>query len=518
MVLVEGPRRYAAYITIHGPDHDGTSMPLREGITSFGRLPSNDVILLGELVSRHHSRITYFEGRATFQDLGSHNGSWVNGDRVTNKVLRSGDICRIGNFRITFQVGADDTPRETARLASEGGPPVPPGNSGNSVLLAQMEAARTTRGHEARALRLVLRATDALNQSSTRAGYLAAMLQIALDETHAEFGAFVRASDRGIQTQVARDRRGPVNEPTIVAPVVSWATAKDYPVVTSDLENDLRFGLDPRDIEGRRTVVCVPLGLAPNVRGALYLSRAEPPFSDADLDAVMALSQLAAAGLRGFASSVRHNRNPLLVAHAPSVAATLRRVVETERSALSPVEATVLHARVYGLGAFAPARVPPASVARFLEAFLAAAVEIVEPRGGALETTNGGLVQVVFGLDGGTAFDVAAPLDAALKLRARVDRLLHTQREIGLCRLRAGLDRGLVLAGALFGDRQCGCALVGEPVERSARLELSARAGTLLATGVLRESAGPRFEFQPRGSQNIRGRRPLEIFELVGSR
>lgn len=105
MPAVGGGPNHSAYIVIEGPGHDGTRLPLREGITSFGRLPSNDVILLGDLVSRHHSRITFFEGRATLQDLGSHNGSWVNGEQVQSKVLKEGDVCRVGNFRVAFHPG-----------------------------------------------------------------------------------------------------------------------------------------------------------------------------------------------------------------------------------------------------------------------------------------------------------------------------------------------------------------------------------------------------------------------------
>ena len=90
-------KHHSAYIIIHGPGHDGTRLQLREGITSFGRLPSNDVILLGDLVSRHHARITYFEGRATLQDLGSHNGTFVNGIRVRNAIpINEGDLIELG--------------------------------------------------------------------------------------------------------------------------------------------------------------------------------------------------------------------------------------------------------------------------------------------------------------------------------------------------------------------------------------------------------------------------------------
>jgi class 3 adenylate cyclase len=95
----------AAYVVITGPGHQGTRLPLREGITSFGRLPSNDVLLLGDLVSRHHARIIFFDGRASLQDLGSHNGSFVNGEQVTTRALSDGDTLRVGNFQLDFHVG-----------------------------------------------------------------------------------------------------------------------------------------------------------------------------------------------------------------------------------------------------------------------------------------------------------------------------------------------------------------------------------------------------------------------------
>jgi class 3 adenylate cyclase/pSer/pThr/pTyr-binding forkhead associated (FHA) protein len=121
----------AAYVVITGPGHQGTRLPLREGITSFGRLPSNDVLLLGDLVSRHHARIIFFDGRASLQDLGSHNGSFVNEEQVTTRALNDGDALRIGNFRLDFCVGeipADEVEatRDQSALDSEPSTLAPP--------------------------------------------------------------------------------------------------------------------------------------------------------------------------------------------------------------------------------------------------------------------------------------------------------------------------------------------------------------------------------------------------------
>lgn len=120
-MLDDGPDRWkdtsgrkmgerAAFIVIDGPGHNNTRIALREGITSFGRLPSNDVILLGDLVSRNHARIIFFDGKASVQDLGSHNGSWVNDEKISTRALQPGDVVRVGNFRISFLRGVAGDP------------------------------------------------------------------------------------------------------------------------------------------------------------------------------------------------------------------------------------------------------------------------------------------------------------------------------------------------------------------------------------------------------------------------
>ena len=60
-------------------------------------------------MSRHHARILYFDGKASLQDLGSHNGCWVNGTPTSTCALAEGDVIRIGNFKITFRVGMEES-------------------------------------------------------------------------------------------------------------------------------------------------------------------------------------------------------------------------------------------------------------------------------------------------------------------------------------------------------------------------------------------------------------------------
>jgi len=71
---------------------------------SLGRSPDNDVLIDDPLVSRHHARIHVKAGQVFIEDLGSANGTRVNGMRITGlHPLRPGDQITIGNTVLTVR-------------------------------------------------------------------------------------------------------------------------------------------------------------------------------------------------------------------------------------------------------------------------------------------------------------------------------------------------------------------------------------------------------------------------------
>ena len=65
-------------------------------LIGIGRASDNDVILDDPLVSRHHCQLKLQHGAYGFADLGSRNGSFVNGQPVTEIALGPGDVIRVG--------------------------------------------------------------------------------------------------------------------------------------------------------------------------------------------------------------------------------------------------------------------------------------------------------------------------------------------------------------------------------------------------------------------------------------
>ena len=78
------------------------------GLT-IGRSADNDLVLSDSRVSRHHARISGRRGTLVYSDLGSTNGSRVNGVDVGELVLGAGDRIELGDTVIIVEVAGDVT-------------------------------------------------------------------------------------------------------------------------------------------------------------------------------------------------------------------------------------------------------------------------------------------------------------------------------------------------------------------------------------------------------------------------
>ncbi|GAA4103295.1 FHA domain-containing protein [Nonomuraea soli] len=85
----------------------GRRFPLGDAPTVFGRRQDATVVITCGRASRSHAEVRREGERHVLRDLGSRNGTLVNGRRVTTHVLQPGDTITIGNERFRF-VASDD--------------------------------------------------------------------------------------------------------------------------------------------------------------------------------------------------------------------------------------------------------------------------------------------------------------------------------------------------------------------------------------------------------------------------
>lgn len=81
----------------------GERIALDQDAVTIGRLPASTIVLADPNVSRNHAEIRPQGNGWVLVDLGSTNGSRVNGGRVASHELRDGDELQFGNTRIRFE-------------------------------------------------------------------------------------------------------------------------------------------------------------------------------------------------------------------------------------------------------------------------------------------------------------------------------------------------------------------------------------------------------------------------------
>ncbi|MBL8750716.1 MAG: FHA domain-containing protein [Planctomycetes bacterium] len=84
-------------------DRAGETLPVGDRTLRIGRKPGNDLVLADEKTSGVHAEVVLEGDRHVLRDLGSTNGTFLDGKRVTEIVLTPGDVVTVGRLRVRFR-------------------------------------------------------------------------------------------------------------------------------------------------------------------------------------------------------------------------------------------------------------------------------------------------------------------------------------------------------------------------------------------------------------------------------
>lgn len=281
--------------------------PLRGRTALLGRDGKCDIVINSELASRRHAMILRQGGVFFVEDLGSSNGTFLNGRLVRQRSrLNAKDRLEIGGLQVTFHLDeppAADPTKQRLYMHDEASP----GQlvSIHAALDVESNGARIAVRPEAK-LRAVLEISRHLANTLELEKVLPKILE-------ALFSLFLQA-DRGflllidpetgqlvpkaIRCRVQKDNETPSLSRTIVNHVMQSRQA----VLSSDARTDDRFDTSQSvrlfDI---RSIMCVPmLGSAHELLGILQIDTQDRrnPFGQEDLDVLVAASELAARAIQ----------------------------------------------------------------------------------------------------------------------------------------------------------------------------------------------------------------------------
>src|SRR5271166_2617206 len=102
----------AYVVACHDNGGFGKVQPLQRGLRcSIGRAPTNKIVLTDDLCSREHAEIYFAEGKWMVRDLGSLNGSRINGEHLQAEgALAPNDELQFGRSKFLFVEDLRDLP------------------------------------------------------------------------------------------------------------------------------------------------------------------------------------------------------------------------------------------------------------------------------------------------------------------------------------------------------------------------------------------------------------------------
>lgn len=120
----------------------GRSHELNADKTTIGRVEDNNFQIAEASVSSHHCEIHLRGGSILVKDLNSTNGTFINGEKVTESVLKPGQVLRLGQIELRLENGAAPAAAAAGAPAAAPAPaPAPAPASGkkqmDSTLLMQ---------------------------------------------------------------------------------------------------------------------------------------------------------------------------------------------------------------------------------------------------------------------------------------------------------------------------------------------------------------------------------------------
>lgn len=483
-------------LTGHGDFPVPTGRPLL-----VGRGGAADLIIPDTAVSRTHAEIQATGDRLRVRDLGSANGTMVNGVSVTEAFLTEGDTLTFGRpaFRVE-QPGREDGGVATPGTSSPRTVAPATGDIGDPATLARL-------------LSLARELAGAADGVSLEA--LVADLTFELVPADRVAVLHRQGPDGALVPVQSRSRVGPATAVQVPRALADRAVAAGRPVVTEDALDDQTLRSGSVIASRVRSAIAAPMTAADaQVVGVLYADRisSATPFTDGEARTILAFAALAGASLArvDLAATVRrqleqrHNLERFL---APEVAAIVAAAGTPLGAGGERRTVSVLFSDIRGFTGLAE-QLPPETVAEVLTEYFTSMTGHVFAHGGTLDKFLGDGLLAVWGAPFGMPDDAARALEAARAMRADLTSLNATWEDRGLPALSVGigLARGEVFAGRIGSEHRLDYTVIGDTVNVAAKLCAVAGANDILVTEAFRDALPAGGSLAARDDLAIRGR------------
>ena len=559
----------------------GHSFDLKTGVALvIGRALTSDIPVFDPTISRRHASVTADATGIEVRDLGSSNGTFLNGVKIDIARVGTGDIIAFGkvSFRLVERaptplpgisgfagmptpisnqsIGArpagDVRPVSTAGSAG-----TPARNAGTIVRQLRVpasdpnafEAARqgpggaritsgprrsgeaadaaADRAKNEQKLALLLEVSKGLTRVADVGVLLEKIAGFCLQIFDVDYVSVLLADERGAQIPtVARDRQGAAPHRSVPQSIVRTAVQDKVAILSDNAPEDIRFGGESILMQRVRSTMCAPLGGGEGqVLGVLYVDNVTSTHrvDEEDLEFLAAFAGIAAVAIEHgqFSERIRHEqvvRNNFERYFAPTLAARIAGSPDSVKLGGDKRLVAVLFSDIRGFSELSRSMTPD-DMASLLSEYFTEMVDCVFRHGGTLDKFIGDAVMAQWGAPIATDDDADRAMRAAIEMMRALEALNASWRAAGRPELAIGigLSYGEVFAGNIGSERRLEFTVIGDTVNLASHLCAAADAGEILLSDDIRRALRSPPALDERPPLELKGSaHPVPVFRVAG--
>ncbi|NUM55562.1 MAG: GAF domain-containing protein [Candidatus Hydrogenedentes bacterium] len=525
------------------------TVPLLDSVLMVGRAEDNNVMLVVDEVSRHHAKFQRRGENVVLVDLNSTNGTYVNRQRIVERVLAHEDEIWLGSkCRIIYRTDAPDpAPHEGSResavvqdlqrirqemesversmtLIGKSGATPAPRAGGKPAGTSDQDFLRMTKAF--RRLSALYQASKLIASDFDLNKRLSAVLDTAIDALGAQRG-FIMMKDEatsGLKVSVARQMGQDLQASSPSMGIAGRAAIDGEPVLMADRDSDAQLGGRESIIRQQiRSAMCVPLQVEDRILGAIYVDTRshEVAFTQEDLELFLSLaaqSAMAIDNVRLYESMLESEKKRANLGRflSPSIVEQIMKDDTALALGGNKQTVTTMFCDVRGFTPIAE-RIPPHDLVDMLNEHFTAMTSIIFGLEGTLDKYIGDEIMAVFGSPMSKGEDALRCVKAALFMQAKNDELNEKRAAVGkpLFELGIGVATGEAVAGYMGSPDRMEFTVIGDRVNTARRLCSIAEPGQVIVSQSTYEEVKEFVNARPIGTVVLKGKEePVHAYEV----
>lgn len=547
---------------------------------TVGRHPENDIQLLDRIVSKEHCHVDAEEGRWVLKDLGSLNGTYVNGERVKERVLSDGDEVALGASRMIFVDAAGTVPGVRLPSSEKNAPqagtlsinltrsevaaPVVEAalhTSTNTKAIGRIQKKRqhrvtmtpgTVESHIHKRLQIksqpnFVPEAELYDEEALRVDYeklrvsyeviralgveldvdrlSEKMLDCAFEILEADRGVVLLYDDNEELKPVAvKSKRE--EDVELSGTIVNEVLRDRAGVLSSDASVDSRFqGSQSIIMQGIRSSMAVPLIHSEDLLGLMVIDSqvATNAFTEKDLQLFQSIANQAAIALQNSLYALKLEEEALTRQRfqkllSPAIAEqVISGEVAVEKGGQLR-ETTVLFTDIRGFTSMSE-RASAEEVVDMLNEYFERMVEIIFDNEGTLDKFVGDEIMALFGSPVSHEDDPVRAVNTAIEMLEGLE-VFNKERKAERkeeIHVGVGVNTGEVVAGYLGSSKALEYTVIGDTVNTGARLCGLAEPGQIIISESTHSRVKEQFTFEALPPTTVKGKaQPLRIYRVTG--